>query len=410
MRRRSGSEKNGRFRDGHDVEFDRVGGVVGSPESFHFFEHRHTSLATMKHNSQRVGTISALALGTIVSMLSIGLGQPPILEVDLATHRERGLPILWNDTEALLLQSNGSILTLKTPEVRDHRVTEEPFVPAQMMALRGDLQREFGRSYEVEAVHSYLIVAPHGQAKVWGQRFAQLHAAYAQYFVTRGLAIRSPDFPLIAVVFHTAQDFHRNAVRDGVSTGPGTLGYYSAITNRMTLYDHPAPASSWFNTDTVILHEATHQLAFNTGVHQRLSDTPLWVAEGLASVFESPGRVHTNERNRSLERVNAARMQTWRELGNNPSQRNQMIQMLIEGNELFKQKSDEAYSISWALSFYLAERDPSRYVQFIRHIAKLPPNQVYSRPDRRRDFEQGISSDVALLAKNVDRFLQEIDP
>ncbi len=343
-------------------------------------------------------------------MISVGRGQPPILEVDLATHRERGLPILWNDAEALLLKSNGSILPLKTPEVLDHRVTEEPFAPTQMMPLRGELQREFGRSFEVEVTNSYLIVAPHGQAKVWGQRFAQLHAAFEQYFVTRGMPVRSTDFPLIAVVFHTADDFHRNAIRDGVSTGPGTLGYYSPLTNRMYLYDHPASAGDWFNTDTVILHEATHQLAFNTGVHQRLSDTPLWVAEGLASVFESPGRISSKERNQSADRVNAARMQTWRELGRDQAQRNQMILMLLEGNELFKQRPDEAYSIAWAISFYLAERDPSRYVQFLSHIAKLPPNVAYSKPERRRDFEQMITRDVSLLAKNVDRFLQEIDP
>src|SRR5436190_8860041 len=40
--------------------------------------------------------------------------------------------------------------------------------------------------------------------------------------------------------------------------------------------------------DTMI-HEATHQVAFNTGLHSRIGENPRWVVEGLATVFEAPG-------------------------------------------------------------------------------------------------------------------------
>ena len=33
-----------------------------------------------------------------------------------------------------------------------------------------------------------------------------------------------------------------------------------------------------------IVHEATHQIAFNCGLHTRLSDCPLWFSEGIADV------------------------------------------------------------------------------------------------------------------------------
>src|SRR5207253_9543744 len=42
-----------------------------------------------------------------------------------------------------------------------------------------------------------------------------------------------------------------------------------------------------YNIATVI-HEATHQIAFNSGMHTRYADNPLWLAEGMAMYFETP--------------------------------------------------------------------------------------------------------------------------
>ena len=37
-----------------------------------------------------------------------------------------------------------------------------------------------------------------------------------------------------------------------------------------------------------IVHEATHQIAFNCGMQQRYADIPLWLCEGMAVYFEAP--------------------------------------------------------------------------------------------------------------------------
>ena len=39
---------------------------------------------------------------------------------------------------------------------------------------------------------------------------------------------------------------------------------------------------------STIVHEATHQIAFNSGLHQRLSDCPKWFSEGVAMYCETP--------------------------------------------------------------------------------------------------------------------------
>jgi hypothetical protein len=38
-----------------------------------------------------------------------------------------------------------------------------------------------------------------------------------------------------------------------------------------------------------MIHEATHQLGYNLGLHNRTGRNPKWVVEGLATVFETPG-------------------------------------------------------------------------------------------------------------------------
>ena len=43
---------------------------------------------------------------------------------------------------------------------------------------------------------------------------------------------------------------------------------------------------------STIVHEATHQIAFNSGLHQRLSDCPKWFSEGIAMYCETPDLGH----------------------------------------------------------------------------------------------------------------------
>ena len=101
------------------------------------------------------------------------------------------------------------------------------------------------------------------------------------------------------------------------------VGYYNQLTNRITTYDITGSDS----TDTTasqsshsvgvkilqnprassliatLVHEATHQLAFNAGLHVRLSPTPVWLSEGIATYFETPDL--TNSRGwRSIGAIN----------------------------------------------------------------------------------------------------------
>src|SRR5690349_23883131 len=95
-------------------------------------------------------------------------------------------------------------------------------------------------------------------------------------------------------------------MRGGAAVAAETFGYYSARTNRVALYDLSAdetagPLGDAASRDEVtrrlskfpssvatVVHEAVHQLAFNTGLQVRYADNPMWVSEGLAMYFETP--------------------------------------------------------------------------------------------------------------------------
>ena len=47
-------------------------------------------------------------------------------------------------------------------------------------------------------------------------------------------------------------------------------------------------STDWSETERTIVHEAVHQLAYNSTLQRRMADNPYWVSEGLATYFESP--------------------------------------------------------------------------------------------------------------------------
>ena len=101
-------------------------------------------------------------------------------------------------------------------------------------------------------------------------------------------------------------DFARDELGD--ATG-NIIAYYSLRTNRITMFDLTGLESLRRSSDrrgttsqinqllarpeaermvATVIHEATHQIAFNCGLQTRFADVPLWVSEGVAMYFKRP--------------------------------------------------------------------------------------------------------------------------
>src|SRR6185436_3178370 len=137
--------------------------------------------------------------------------------------------------------------------------------------------------------------------------------AFTNYWEGQGFELHEPEFPLPVYLFASRQQYDQ-ASREDLPGGTGNIiGFYSLRSNRINMFDltgvEAVRASNSHGSMkelnvmlsqpaavplvATIVHEATHQIAFNCGLQQRYADIPLWLCEGMAVYFEAPDLAST---------------------------------------------------------------------------------------------------------------------
>jgi hypothetical protein len=209
----------------------------------------------------------------------------------------------------------------------------------------------------------------------------------------------------VAVVYPRQIDFLQQAAREGVPPNSGLLGYYSPVSNRIVMYDAAASGNGWdwtTNADTII-HEAAHQTAFNCGVHARFGNPPQWVVEGLGTMFEARG-VWQSQRYKNVgDRINRGRLEAWRSYKSRRD--SDAIAQLVSSDRPFRKQPLAAYAEAWALSFFLCETMPKKYVEYLSKTASRPAFDDYTSHERLNDFTSVFGNDLAMLTARMERFI-----
>lgn len=355
----------------------------------------------------------ALLLGGFVSILPSAAcaEEPRLMEVDLAEGKIFGMPVHWGRADAALLSPSGRMHILKTSEILRHRVLNHTYVPLTLSQAKNELQTELGNRFEVQVAGPYVIATPRGQGKRWQSRFISLLGGYQRYFQVRGWQIRAADFPLIVIVFPNRGEFLQYAQREIGALPPKAVGSYFPSSNRCILYQIPGHrGTNWSETEATIVHEAVHQLAYNSGVHERLFQNPLWFVEGLATMFERPAVYELGvERSQVASRVHYGQLRTAAAVLSDPQKLAQDFQNLVGSDELFQRDPHLAYALSWSLTFYLAERMPMQYQRLMRAQASRPFGS-YTAASRLADFRKSVGTPLPNLALQVSRFYDELSP
>jgi len=350
-----------------------------------------------------------LVAGLAVAFTAAATAEPTI-RLRLEGRNLEGYPAAWSDNGVLLLGRDGRLWNFHPSQASDFAKVNDDFQSLPQSAMRGRLQREFGDRYEVSGTGHYLVVHPAGEKDLWAERFERLYREFQHYFTARGLRPQPPEFPLVAVVFHNQQDFVRFASRDGVNVRSGTLGYYSPKTNRVLLYDTTAgqgDAADWTVNAETIIHEATHQTAFNTGIHSRLTAQPKWVAEGLATMFEAPGVWNSSRHRQLADRINRYQLEQFRRYVATRRKR-ASLERIISSDRMFQFDPAAAYAEAWALSFYLAEREPRKYCRMLKKLANRPPMSDYPPARRLQDFRSVFGDELPMLEARMLRFIASL--
>jgi hypothetical protein len=344
--------------------------------------------------------VAALLLSVALpAIAAAGTPSQFMLELTLDGRSIEGTPLHWTPREVSLLGRDGRLWQFDPHEVTEFHKTAQHFSPLSVSAIRAMLLGELGSAYEVSGTGHYMVAHPQGQRDIWAPRFEQQYREFLHYFAVRGFHPREPEFPLIGIVTATRAEFERYSAQQGAPVGGGTLGYYSPQSNRILLYDLAGGRESprdWRRNAATVIHEATHQMAFNTGVHDRCAPPPLWVAEGLATLFEAPGVYDSEAHPERRDRINRDRYQHFiRAVA--PRHRPELLSGMVASDQWFHTDPADAYAEAWALTFYLVETQPLKYADYLARTAA----------QRAADFAAVFGSDVPMLEAQFLRFMKD---
>ncbi len=228
-------------------------------------------------------------------------------EIEVAGH----VLVTAEDGGILLMARDGMLWNIEPADLVAKRENAEPFVPLAREELAEHLLRDLPAGFEVLQTHHYLICynTSRDYAAWCGALFERLYMAFTNFWSRKGMKLHEPEFPLVAIVFNSRESYVEHSQKELGKSAEAIVGYYSLRSNRITMYDLTGleslrtaggrrGSSAQINrvlaepaaeqVVATIVHEATHQIAFNSGMQTRFADIPLWVSEGLAVYFETP--------------------------------------------------------------------------------------------------------------------------
>jgi hypothetical protein len=168
----------------------------------------------------------------------------------------------------------------------------------------------------------------------------------------------------------------------------------------------------------VVSHEATHQLAANTGLLPRYVMIPSWVHEGLATYFESPNDASWA----GFGAVNQQRLDFYKIFENAETSGTKVSSIdFIVGDQVFDYARSHGavlngYAQAWALTHFLMERHFDRFMQFYKKLGDMPPdvhlsaevlNNIFNDvfKDKRSDLQQEWKQYMSGLKTEKDKVL-----
>jgi hypothetical protein len=319
-----------------------------------------------------------------------------------------GQPLKWDDQSMSLLGRDGALYEFKPADAKNAKRYGKGFVGYNSQELQAKLRDEFDRSFEITTTPHFVVVHPHGEWRAWGDRLESLYRTFMHYMSVRGMRMHEPPTPLVAIVFRTKEDYQRHSASIGTPVPPGYLGHYDSESNRVFLFDIEEKDGDpdWSENADTIIHEATHQTAFNVGIHSRFGEQPKWLKEGLAMMFEARGVWDNASIQQQEARINRGRLADFKTGAK--SRRPDWMTMLVASDKLFQYDPGEAYAEAWVLTFFLCETRPQEYSNYLARVAARPAFSKYSAQERLGDFMAAFGKDLALLSAQLDRYINEL--
>jgi hypothetical protein len=347
---------------------------------------------------------------------------------------------------------DGTLWSIERNELQGRERLAPRFKPLTSEELSQQLLAEYPIGFRTYTTPHYVVCYNTSRAYAqWiGSLLERLYKAFNSYWQNQGLKMHESEFPLPVVVFADRQSYDQ-ASRSDLPAGTGNIvGFYSLRSNRINMFDltgtesvRAARASGPVETGpgnivqtaarstnsaatsnrrgslreinqmlsqpsaeplvATIIHEATHQIAFNCGMQTRYADIPLWLCEGLAVYCEAPD-LSTTRAWRGIGRVNYPRLERFR--NNLASWHEGSLEEMVRDSHRFRDPKTavDAYADAWALNYYLIKYEPKAYVAYLKKLAEKRPLIDDEPPARLAEFRDHFGD----LRKLEQDFLKQM--
>ena len=334
------------------------------------------------------------------------------------------------DGGLLLMEADGVLWALQPEEIVSREANDQEFRPLTADQLSAHLLSELPAGFQIHRTANFVFCYDTSPAyAAWcGALYERLYRGFYNYWKNRGWELDPPKLPLAAIIFQSKADYVRYARAELGDSAETIIGYYSLRTNRVVMYDLTgadgglpdrrsstnaarinfllSQPSAGGNVATII-HEATHQLAFNSGMQARYADIPLWVSEGIAMYFETPD-LAANRGWRTIGAVNPPRLRQFR--GDLNTRDEGSLRALLATDTRFRTSPGAvgAYAEAWSLTYYLQRKHPERHLRYLQSLAKKKP-LLYDTPEQRlQEFRRDVGIDFGALESDFLDYMRSV--
>jgi len=344
--------------------------------------------------------------------------------------------IVLEDPDGLLFEArDGQIYVIEWKNVMTRRHDDLPFEPYTKAEMIERLKKEFPPSdgyYYLDMYGPFIVVytTERAFANWYGRLLEKLHGRYVERWKRREVELTKPEFPMVAIVLASKEQYQQHAKHDGVTLFSEQCAYYHKWTNRITMYDmsgaqvrqagnrRQATAADiqWFlkqpgsyNNIASVIHEGVHQIGFNTGMHPRSTRSPMWFYEGLAVFHEVPDRNNSDIGWTPGPHINIPRLTQLKQYWGKP-QSEPPIQKMIREDSLFRQQNTalDNYALAWGLIYYLDKRRPKELAAYMQTLQEKTLDSKDSGEIRIKDFESCFGDDWEKFYKEFSDFLKRL--
>ncbi len=295
--------------------------------------------------------------------------------------------------------------------------TDRPFKPLSMQEVEDALLTGPFAQYQLLKTEHYLIFYQSTPefARDSGRLLEDLYKGLVEAFRRTGFPVHDAEFPLVAVVYKTEDDYRKNKQVD-----PEVQAFYEFYSNRIFLYEHSEreklePRLSYLLKPQTVAHEGAHQILANIGVQPRLSEWPLWLVEGLAEYCATTTRTKKGIVWSGLGAINSLHMATLREIedpvsiqlaaanpGPNPYAVPRRHGSRSEALVMKTKLTPTDYALAWAMTHYLAAKRGEEFVGYLKALSQIPPLEPRDPTQHLELFRKHFGADMVKLDKKVD--------